>query len=39
MSEILGLGGLCALTEVHQQPENSVGLLYVAEIDVFMAYR
>lgn len=31
MSERLGLGGLCTLMEMHQQPGNSIGLLYVSE--------
>lgn len=31
MSERLGLGGLCTLMEMHQQPGNSMGLLYVSE--------
>lgn len=35
MSERLGLGGLCTLMEMHQQPGNSMGLLYVSERKCF----
>lgn len=35
MSERLGLGGLCTLMEMHQQPGNSMGLFYVSETRCF----